>query len=261
MSSINSVGSATRSAKASTPQTRTHHIKKRSLTSEAAEDTAAIEMDLTVSDSLSPAVIVSEPASLVEQPMSALCPSSPQRPSTRFSPRAPNQLPALPAPPAHFFAGGREFCRNLPTVIRLTPAILQGRTEFVQTGIKLELVISNLQRSLTRGLEECVNERAAGCRARAGFTIERIKLYIQGADVVLFGKLGTEYDLRALHSVFCDIAAGSDLRYCPNTFPDLVTAISLATPWFNQGASAFILVFTSSNINCVSCCSFQRSMC
>lgn len=131
----------------------------------------------------------------------------------------------------------RDLFNNLSTCIRLTPAVPPGRMELVQTGIKLELAISNLSRAASRGLEEYVNERAAGFYERPQFTVERIKLYSQAGEVVLFGKIGTAYDVRALHYLFCDLAKGSQLRFCPSTFPDLATAVENARPWFTQGES------------------------
>lgn len=163
-----------------------------------------------------------------------------------FAPAPRVSRPTPPIPPAHVAPASAVRARapepgfhsafnNLPTCMRLTPAVPPGRMELVQTGIKLELAISNFSRSAARGLEDFVNERAAGFKERAGFTVERIKLYSQAGEVVLFGKIGTAYDVRALHYLFRDIAAGSNLRYCQNTFPDLDTALEKARPWFNQG--------------------------
>lgn len=246
MSLVNSGGSPVANAKPSTPQTRGAYkiTKKRSLTSEAADAQASLDVDLTT-----PPLLASEPSSpMFEMPGISATADARQlssRSSVHSSPFVPPVSAPLPvrAPPVNVpFAGGRDFCRNLVTCIRLTPAIPQGRMELLQTGMKIELVIHKLPRRLSRGLEDYVNDRAAGCHSRAGFTVERIKLYIQGDDVVLFGKLGTEFDLRALHYVFCDIAAPSDLRYCPTSFPDIATALELAKPWLNQGVCLFILV-------------------
>lgn len=156
------------------------------------------------------------------RPMASLTPPSCGVPSLASRPRAPD-------------AGFRSAFNNLPTCIRLMAALPPGRMDLVQTGIKMELAILNLPRAAVRGLEDYVNERAAGFHQRVGYTVERIKLYSQAGEVVLFGKVGTAYDVRALHHLFRDIAAGSNLRYCSNTFPDLTTGVENARPWFNQG--------------------------
>lgn len=247
-------------SKFSTPNTRGFKAtKKRTLSTEDADQVSPIEMDLTsnLAEPTSPRPPASDTSSpMCEQPnpiahiyappaVSALPSSAANRLSVPLG-----SIPSRPAPNSYPGAFNdrsslRDVCRNLPTCIRLTPSIPQGRMDVVQTGIKLELVISNAQRSLTRGLEDYVNLRAEGCRARQEFTIERIKIYRQGADLVLFGKIGTEFDLRALHYVFLDIAQGSQLRYCEETFPDLSTAVENARPWFNQGNSTALASNTS----------------
>lgn len=158
-------------------------------------------------------------------------------PNARSTASMPHAL-GVPPPalrPRLSDTGFRSTFNNLSTLLRLSPAVPPGRMEIVQTGVKMELAISSLPRAGARGLEDYVNQRAAGFQQRVGFTVERIKLYSQAGEVVLFGKVGTAYDVRALHYLFCDIATGSQLRYCPNTFPDLATGIQNASPWFNQG--------------------------
>lgn len=271
MSTLKSTSSPQTNAKPSTPQTRGFKTtKKRShpfcdedATGEESGGVAKMDFADTSNraDVYSPVgMLGSETSSPIHETVGyasnapaqlAFNPRTPplspsDRSSTAVSrPRAPPSAvrpPVLP-PPARTSVEGlaavrvRQPCLNLQTCIRLTPTIPPGRMEFVQTGVKVELVISNMQRAVSRGLEEYVNERAIGCFARDDYSVERIKLYVENGDVVLFGKVGTEYDVRALHFVFRDIAAGSQLRYCPNTFPDLESAIENAKPWLNQGES------------------------
>lgn len=221
------------SFKPATPLTRNAKVtKKRTITTMADEaDDGLLEMDLSASnvDDGSPRRLTFSPIS--PSPDASTMPLTSPNPHTNVAPPPGSRVPASDPGPRQLFA-------NLPTVIRLTPAVPPGRMELVQTGIKMELAITNLSRAATRGLEEYANERAASFRERAEFTVERIKLYVQAGEVVLFGKVGTAFDVRALHYLFVDLAKGSHLHYCHNTFPDLATAVENARPWFNQGEHA-----------------------
>lgn len=239
MSNAKSVGSPdlseNKNAKStSTPSTvmRTAKVTKKrpssvtDLGDEAEEEPIDMELSTSLSDALPMRPLVPDtPSPLHNHPLpnpSLLNPCAPVAPSLAARPPAPQP-------------GLRQPFINLSTCIRLSPAVPPGRMELVQTGIKLELAVANLPRAGTRGLEDYVNERAARLRERPYFTVERIKIYSQPGEVVLFGKIGTAYDVRALHYLFCDLAKGSQLSYCPNTFPDLTTALQIARPWFNQG--------------------------
>lgn len=272
MSNSKNVGSpeVSETHKPSTPLTRTNkNAKKRSLATSLVDhegEDAAIEMDLTAAfaNDGSPMRVASDspiqvPSGL--QTHASFLSGSPAAP--RPSPLNPHTNVApppgarVPAPETGF----RQVLNNLPTLLRLTPAVPPGRMEVVQTGIKLELAIMNLPRGATRGFEEYVNERAAGFYERPQFSVERIKLYTQPGEVVLFGKVGTAYDVRALHYLFCDIAKDSQLSYCSNTFPDLATAVENARPWFNQGALHTARASTCIVTDVCDCCRLQLSMC
>lgn len=225
--------------KSTTPSTATRASKKRTISSATfgdEADDALLDMDLGTPDvnAVSPMrpLLSDSPSPLQNQAV-----ANPSSSSSRSASCAPltlhaNTVAARPSAPQ---SAVRQLFVNLPTCIRLSPAVPPGRMELVQTGIKLELAVSNLPRTGLRGLEEYVNERAAGFRERPMFSVDRIKIYSQAGEVVLFGKIGTAYDVRALHYLFCDLAKGSQLRYCPTTFPDLPTALANAAPWFNQG--------------------------
>lgn len=255
MSTLNA-DSAQANPKSTTPQTRGFRPnKKRTHTGDderslAEDQDGVVQMDLTMSSTIAgvSSSPIRESSTTIASTASLPAFNPPAHPhSSSFNNSNPSDRPLFasnvprPTVPSSssrtvgVVGSARQPCLNLPTCIRLTPTIPPGRMEAVQTGLKVELTISNMPRSASRGLEEYVNDRASALHARDEFTVERIKLYIENNDVVLFGKIGTEYDVRALHYLFRDIAAGSHLRYCPHTFPDLATAIQNAKPWVNQG--------------------------